>query len=89
MCVGSAIVCPEDEMALSTPALNEEDLLGIEHKQFQNGVAMGDGSRDEVLRAFSNLPVSRETIQAKVASLEAPEAADFDIVNLLCLLQHK
>jgi hypothetical protein len=48
---------------------------------------MGSGSRNQVLRAFANLPVSSKAIEKMVASLEMKETADFGIMNLLRLLQ--
>jgi hypothetical protein len=50
--------------------------------------AMTEGYGNEVMWAYSNVPVPRERIEEIVATLETSEKADFETMNLLRLLQY-
>lgn len=86
----------EDVETISTLPLDEENLTLAQEayeahraQAIAEQVTMGSGSGNEALRAFANLPVSSdEAIEKMVASLEMKETADFDIMNLLQLLQY-
>ena len=92
---GSTAVYSEDVITTNSPELGEEDLaLALEayedrrQQAIADRVAMTEGYGNEVLWAFSNVPVPRENIEGTVATLETSEKADFESMNLLRLLQY-
>ena len=89
--VSSTAVYPENSFTVYNPPLGQDEAtLALEAYEGRRAKAVTEQAEagNYVLRAYSNLSVPRETIAEIVATLDTSEKADFDLMNLLRLIQY-
>lgn len=89
--VNSTAEYPEDSLTVYNPPLDQDEAtLALEAYETRRALAIEEqaAAGNNVLRAYSNLPVNGDRIAEIVATLETSEKADFDLMNLLRIMQY-